>query len=412
MKKRLFSLALVLGFAIRGWVIAQVVSPAIQQVQVDVTYLSSDLLRGREAGTSYEQLAAQYIASRFKALGLKPAAGNNSYEQVFDFTYKSDPHGSGKKEARKGRNVVGFLDHKAKNTVVIGAHFDHLGMGHFSSLHTGGEAIHNGADDNASGVACMLYLAERLKDKSFKKNNYLFVAFSAEELGLVGSKYFAEHLPMPKEKINYMFNMDMVGRLNAEKVLAVMGTGTSPTWNTVLANTDKQGLQLKTSENGIGPSDHTSFYLIDLPVLAFFTGQHTDYHKPSDDAELLNFDGIAQIGDLMLALIAATGPAGKLAFTKTKDENENKKAASFKVTLGVLPDYVFAGDGMRIDGVLDGRPAAAAGLLKGDVIIKLGTKEVKTVYDYMEGLAMFKAGESTEVVVLREGKTQTFKVTF
>jgi hypothetical protein len=373
MNKRLFSLALVLCFVIPSWVSAQLVSPSIQQVQVDVTYLSSDLLRGREAGTSYEQLAAQYIASRFKALGLKPAAGNNSYEQVFDFTYKSDPHGSGKKEARKGRNVVGFLDHKAKNTVVIGAHFDHLGMGHFSSLHTGGEAIHNGADDNASGVACMLYLAERLKDKAYKNNNYLFVAFSAEELGLVGSKYFAEHLPMPKEKINYMFNMDMVGRLNAEKVLAVMGTGTSPTWNTVLANTDKQGLQLKTSESGIGPSDHTSFYLIDLPVLAFFTGQHTDYHKPSDDAELLNYDGIAQVGDLMLALIAATGKTGKLAFTKTKDENENKKAASFKVTLGVLPDYVFAGDGMRIDGVLDGRPAAAAGLLKGDVIIKLGT---------------------------------------
>lgn len=412
MKMRYYSWVWMCLAALPLAVTAQIVDPSIQQIQVDVTYLSSDLLRGREAGTTYEQLAAQYIASRFKSMGIKPVAGTNSYEQVFDFTYKSDPHGTGKKEARKGRNVVGFLDHKAKTTIVIGAHFDHLGMGHFSSLYTGEEAVHNGADDNASGVACMLYLAERLKDKAYKKNNYLFVAFSAEELGLVGSKYFVEHLPLPKEKLNYMFNMDMVGRLNSEKVLAVMGTGTSPTWNGILANSNKQGLQLKTTESGIGPSDHTSFYLMDLPVLAFFTGQHTDYHKPSDDAELINYEGIAQVADLMLGVIAASGQQGKLAFTKTKDENENKKAASFKVTLGVLPDYVYAGDGMRIDGVIDGRPAATAGLLKGDVIVKLGSKEVKTVYDYMEGLAMFKAGESTEVVVLREGKTQTFKVTF
>ncbi|MCB0593081.1 MAG: M28 family peptidase, partial [Phaeodactylibacter sp.] len=230
----------------------------------------------------------------------------------------------------------------------IGAHYDHLGHGIMGSLYAGDPAIHNGADDNASGVAALLRIAEELKKGRAKNNNYLFMGFSGEEMGLFGSKYFANNPTINLGKVNYMLNMDMVGRLNEEKVLAVNGAGTSPAWKEAIENLSIGGIQAKTTDSGIGPSDHTSFYLKDLPVLHFFTGQHTDYHKPSDDAELVNYKGLMLVTDYILALIDELDGAGKLAFTKTKDEDEGKRAAAFKVTLGVMPDYVYQGEGMRI----------------------------------------------------------------
>lgn len=369
-------------------------------LRVDVVYLSSDLLEGRETGKEGETMAAQYIARRFQDLGLQPKGAGGSWYQSFDFNYKAHPHAE-EGEARTGKNVLGYLDNGAEQTVIIGAHYDHLGHGIMGSLYAGDPAIHNGADDNASGVAALLRIAEELKKGRAKNNNYLFMGFSGEEMGLFGSKYFANNPTINLGKVNYMLNMDMVGRLNEEKVLAVNGAGTSPAWKEAIEKLSIGGIQAKTSDSGIGPSDHTSFYLKDLPVLHFFTGQHTDYHKPSDDAELVNYQGLLLVTDYILALIDELDGAGKLAFTKTKDEDEGKRAAAFKVTLGVMPDYVYQGEGMRIDGVTDGRPAATAGLENGDVIIKIGDTEVKDIYGYMEGLAKYKAGDKAIVVVKR-----------
>ncbi len=386
-------------------------SKAVQKLQVDVVYLASDLLEGREAGMPGGELAARYIATRFEEIGLQPKGLGGSWFHPFDFQFNSNPHATSGGEPRIGKNVVGYLDNEAANTVVIGAHYDHLGMGMpGASLFVGDPAVHNGADDNASGVASLLFLAEYLKNSNLKNNNYLFLAFSAEELGLVGSKKFIENPSIGLSDINYMLNMDMVGRLNEEKVLAINGAGTSPSWKDELAKIQVGGIKIKTTDSGVGPSDHTSFYLKDMPVLHFFTGQHTDYHKPSDDSELVNYQGIYDVSMFIATLVTNLNDDGKLVFTKTKDESQ--QGASFKVTLGVMPDYVYDGEGMRIDAVMDDRPAKKAGLEKGDVLIQIGDVEVKTIYDYMDGLAKFKKGEKAKVKVKRNEEILEREVEF
>jgi len=388
--------------------------PPLQQMEVDVVYLASDYLEGRETGTKGEQLAAEYIAWRFAALGLQPKGDNGSWYNEFEFNYNPNPHGTeGAGVTRVGRNVVAYLDNGAATTVVIGAHYDHLGYGGFGSLYTGEPAIHNGADDNASGVAVLLYLAEKLKeDHNARQNNYLFIAFSGEELGLVGSKKWVAAPTIDLGTVNYMFNMDMVGRLNEEKSLAVNGVGTSPAWVTALESVKVGGIQTRTTASGVGPSDHTSFYLQNIPVLHFFSGQHSHYHKPSDDSEKINFTGMLAVSDFMLAIIEKLDGSGRLAFTATKNEDDGREAAAFKVTLGVMPDYVYGGTGMRIDSVIEGRPGQVAGLQNGDVILQIGDVEVGDIYDYMDGLAKYKKGDKAPVKVKRGEEEVVVEVTF
>jgi Zn-dependent M28 family amino/carboxypeptidase len=294
-----------------------------------------------------------------------------------------------------------------ENTVIIGAHYDHLGYGDEGSLHRGEKAIHNGADDNASGVSVMLNLAGKLKNTN-TNNNYLLMAFSGEEMGLLGSNYFVKNATIDTKKVNYMINMDMVGRLK-DSMLAVYGTGTSPIWSQTI-NSLNSDFKLIEKESGVGPSDHTSFYLNDIPVLHFFTGQHENYHKPSDDAELLNYDGMYQISEYIYAIISDLNDNDKLTFVKTKNESDN--APRFKVTLGVIPDYLFDGKGMRIDGVTDDRPAHKAGIKKGDVVVKMGSIKIVDMMSYMKGLSQFEKGNTTTVKVLREGKIVETEVTF
>lgn len=398
MKKRI-ALGIFYAFlVVPTW--AQPSADALRQLKVDVVYLASNLLEGREAGKKGEELAADYIAARFAAIGLQPKGDGAGWFQTFSFTFNSNPHSPGVGESRMGKNVVGYIDNKATTTVVIGAHYDHLGYGTAgNSRNTGEPAIHNGADDNASGVAALLYVAESIKKSKLKKNNYLFLAFSAEELGLIGSKKFVEAKSIDVKKVNYMFNMDMVGRLNEEKVLAVNGAGTSPAWASALAGVPNTDLKIKTSESGLGPSDHASFYLQDIPVLHFFTGQHADYHKPSDDSEWINYTGIQEVAEYISSLVKYLDAKGKLAFTKTKDEQP--QANRFKVSLGVMPDYVFDGVGLRIDGVMEDRPAQKAGLEKGDVILQLGDLPIETVQDYMAALGKFNKGDQVVVKVKR-----------
>lgn len=387
-----------------------------QQLRTDLVYLSSDYLEGRETGTAGEEKAAAYIASRFAAIGLLPAGGD-SYLQPFQFPRPTNPHAADNNshsgEVVNGRNVVAYLNNKAAQTVVIGAHYDHLGYGASGSLHAGSPAVHNGADDNASGVAALLYLAERLKDAPGKqRNNYLFIAFSGEEMGLQGSKYYVSHPLKPLEEINYVLNMDMVGRLNDEKVLVVNGTGTSPVWKDALERVAGSRLSLKMGESGIGPSDHTSFYLKDIPALHFFSGQHTDYHKPEDDALLVNFEGIVEIADFIYDVIQDQNKAGRLAFTKTKEESASQGTPRFKVTLGVLPDYTYQGEGLRIDGVLEGRTAAAAGLQDGDIVLKIGETTISDIYSYMGALADYTKGDKAKVIVKRGAEKIEAEVEF
>lgn len=378
----------------------------------DVVFLANDKLEGRATGSEGEKIASEYIAKRFKQLGLAPK-GSDGYFQSFSFKPKKDPHSEVKftettsDSIVTGRNVIGFIDNKMENTVIIGAHYDHLGYGDEGSLHRGEKAIHNGADDNASGVSVMLNLADKLKNTN-TNNNYLLMAFSGEEMGLLGSNYFVKNATIDTKKVNYMINMDMVGRLK-DSMLAVYGTGTSPIWSQTI-NSLNSDFKLIEKESGVGPSDHTSFYLNDIPVLHFFTGQHENYHKPSDDAELLNYDGMYQISEYIYAIISDLNDNDKLTFVKTKNESDN--VPRFKVTLGVIPDYLFDGKGMRIDGVTDDRPAHKAGIKKGDVVVKMGSIKIVDMMSYMKGLSQFEKGNTTTVEVLRDGKIVETEVTF
>jgi hypothetical protein len=311
---------------------------------------------------------------------------------------------------RIGTNVAALIDNGAPLTVVIGAHLDHLGYGEDeNSRHAGSPAIHNGADDNASGTAAVLELARLLKEKQDKKFNYLYLHFSGEELGLYGSKYFAENPTIDLKKVSYMINLDMVGRLNdSSKSLTVGGVGTSPTWPNVLKPT--ADFSFKVDSSGTGPSDHTSFYRKDIPVLFFFTGLHTDYHKPSDDAELINYNGMAKIVSYIDNLIGQTPADNQLAFTKTREQSMGSRG--FKVSIGIMPDYTFSGTGVKADGVVDGRPAQKAGLKANDIILQLGDHLIVNVDTYMQALNRFEKGQSTTIVVKRGTEVMQMPITF
>lgn len=392
---------------------------AENKIKEDVYFLADDKLEGRQTGTEGEKKASEYIVKRFKEIGLE-AKGTEGYLQPFSFKPKTDPH----KEVEfttnadstiTGNNVIGFINNNAEKTIVIGAHYDHLGYGGEGSLYRGEEkAVHNGADDNASGVAIMLNLAERLKVENDNaeikdKNNYLFMSFSGEEMGLLGSNYFSKNPTIDAKSINYMINMDMVGRLKADSTLAVYGLGTSPMFNqTIKSNNDK--FKLVENESGVGPSDHTSFYLIDVPVLHFFTGQHEDYHKPGDDSEKLNYEGMNLISDYIFEIISDLDDNGELVFRKTK--NESEETPRFKVGLGVVPDYLFDGEGMRIDGTREETPAYNAGLQKGDIVVKLGDSTVTDMMSYMRALSVFEKGDEAAITVKRGEQTIDTKVNF
>jgi aminopeptidase YwaD len=307
-------------------------------------------------------------------------------------------------KTRTGNNVVGFIDNGAPTTIVLGAHYDHLGLGEDgNSLNQGVKDVHNGADDNASGISALIELARMLKSSPLKQNNYLFLAFSGEELGLYGSKYFTENPTIDLGTVSYMINMDMIGRLNpSNPVVTVGGFGTSPAWGAIYNTTGRKSiykgqLQFRFDSSGAGPSDHTSFYRKNIPVLFYFTGLHSDYHKPSDDADKINFTGQFHIVRHIYSLIEMQSKnAGKVAFTSTKDMQVNT-AASFKVTLGIMPDYTFSGNGVRVDGITEGRPAQKAGIKTGDVITKLGDHTIGSLESYMEALGKFNKGDKTTV---------------
>lgn len=304
-------------------------------------------------------------------------------------------------KTRVGHNVVGYIDNGAPLTVILGAHYDHLGYGEDgnSMMRTGEKLVHNGADDNASGTAALIELARLVKNSKLKQHNYLFIAFSGEELGLYGSKYFTDHATVDLKSVNYMINMDMVGRLNdSTRVITVGGYGTSPVWGSYFTEAVKtqKVLVYKYDSSGTGPSDHTSFYRKDIPVLFYFTGLHSDYHRPSDDAGKINYTGQAAIVQDIFRLLSARDAQPRIPFTKTR-EQQTSTQARFSVSMGIMPDYTYAGSGVKVDGVTEGRAAQKAGIAAGDVLIQLGNYPLSSLESYMQALGKFKKGDKTTV---------------
>ena len=394
---------------------AAVEKQLIQNLKTHIQFLASDSLEGRRTGTKGEMLAAHYIANKFSEYGLMPKGDYRYFEMPFDQQFVIQAKDSVTKKTRMGTNVIAYIDNKAPYTVILGAHFDHLGYGEdHNSMYAGTTPmIHNGADDNASGTAALLELARLLKKEKKSPYNYLFIAFSGEELGLFGSKYFVEHPTIDLQKVNYMINMDMVGRLNdSTHNLTIGGIGTSPTWSSILS-TQNPSFTIKIDSSGTGPSDHTSFYRKNIPVLFFFTGLHKDYHKPSDDFDKINYNGEAKIITFIQQIIKKSWGSGKLIFTKTKEQAMDNKH-TIRVSLGIMPDYTFSGEGIKADGVSDGKPAQKAGLQAGDVIIKVDEWKVTDMKSYMKILSEEKLhkGYTTTVTIKRNNEILTLPITF
>lgn len=311
-------------------------------------------------------------------------------------------------------NVAGYFegnDPQLKNEyVVIGAHFDHLGYGETGSLYRGTEKqIHNGADDNASGTTGVLELAEKFVSmKNQMKRSMIFVTFSGEELGLLGSNYFVNNSSIHANQMVSMINLDMIGRLDDEKKLIVHGTGTAKSWKDLLNNTNSYNLKLSFNDEGFGPSDHSSFYGKQIPVLFFFTGTHTDYHRPSDDAEKINYQGqeavVRYVYDVSSSVVNNDTKPEYVNVPRKEMDN----ASGWKVYVGTIPDYSTDVNGFKISGVSEGSPAQKGGMKAGDIMIKFGDKKISNIYDYVYALKEFVPGDKVDVIVLRDGKELTF----
>jgi len=310
-------------------------------------------------------------------------------------------------------NVAGRLagNGESDRVIVVGAHMDHLGHGTDSSLAPGSQEIHNGADDNASGVAVMLETCSALAAVDAAKRPYdvVCIAFGAEEMGLLGSKHYVKSLAEGERKrISAMLNFDMVGRLGPDG-LVVAGAGTSKVWQGLL-DESKGELVVKPTDDGYGPSDHGSFYEVGIPVLHFFSGPHEDYHRPTDDLDKINVEGAAQIGRLALA-VATQLQERKLVPDYVETARPQNRGGGFRVSLGTIPDYGAKVDGVRLSGVRKGGAAETAGMQKGDVIKKIGARDIHNLDDYMAAFAEMKPNEKIVVVVERDGKSLELAMT-
>ena len=309
------------------------------------------------------------------------------------------------------QNVVAMLrgtDPKLANEyIVIGAHYDHLGMGEMGGSRNPGQlAVHNGADDNASGVVAMLEIAQKLASEQNKiKRSIVFVAFGAEEKGLIGSQRFVDSALIPVENIKAMINLDMVGRLR-NRELEVHGSKTSLEADSILNALNSDSLfNLKLVPDGFGPSDHASFYSKNIPVFFIHTGLHEDYHTPNDDIALLNIDGMQNVSDYTYRLARELATMQKpLTFTKSSTRSiSSSRSPKIKVKLGIMPDVSGASDeGLKVIGVTEGKPAEIAGIKVGDLIIAINQKSIKNIYDYTEALSTLEPGTKATVRVVRD----------
>src|SRR5436190_6084137 len=441
MKRQLFGflivVSLVAGVSAQK---AQTASALEANLHKHIEYLASDQLAGRRAGEPATMLAGKYVAGQFKKIGLRPGFTGNGkpdFKQPFSYTPVRDPHSApvdptAGSQGKNAFNVIGILpghDPALKNeAIVIGAHYDHLGHGGSGSLAANSTEVHHGADDNASGTAAIIELARQFaREKS--KRTIIFIAFSGEEDGVFGSKYYVNNPVFPLDKTIAMINLDMVGRLNDNK-LNVGGIGTAGEWKSLVESKNVNVLSLtkinypgfnnpvdsgprfslQLNEDGFGPSDHSSFYGKQIPVLFFFTGTHLDYHKPSDTADKINYSGEAKLVTYVASIARSVDEnPTRPTYAVAKSSNSGGRT-TFSISLGTIPSYADSTDGMELDGVRDGSPAAKAGLKKGDKVIRLAGKEVKNVYDYTDAMSGMKPDIEYEVVITRSGETLTLKI--
>lgn len=383
-------------------------------VQTHIAFLAADEMRGRETGTAEEAVAANYIADLFKNYGLEPAGDDETYFQEFTVNMSAikNPHAADEDsttDKRLAKNVAGLLQGSGDSdeVIIVGAHYDHLGMGEFGSLSSGDPKIHNGADDNASGTAGLLELAEYFSENR-PETDVLFLAFSGEEMGLLGSQHYVDNPTVDLENALAMINMDMIGRMNEERLM-IFGVATAESWESILIEANVDSLELDLVPDGTGSSDHTSFYYQEIPVLHYFTDTHADYHRPSDDTEWINAEGQAKLLKHAARVIEQLDKMDKeeLAFMEAPGEQRQSMRMEGP-TLGVLPDYGYDGDGFRITGVSNGGTAEKAGLKAGDIIIEINRMEIKDIYGYMGALNELQEGEKTTVTVIRDGEELTF----
>ena len=381
-----------------------------------VRYLADDALGGRLAGSPEERCAGDYIAQRFRSLGLVPAGVDGTYFQEFELASVVNPHAP----KGKGRNVIALLEgadpQLAREYVIVGAHYDHLGQGLFGSTSKEQKpAIHNGADDNASGVAAMLDIAERIAKGPRPARTVVFMAFSGEESGLLGSAYFANHPTFPLTSAKAMLNLDMVGRL-AQGGLIVYGIGTAREWEKLVSEAAARAQVTVTLQtDGYGASDHTSFYLKDVPVLHFFTNVHGDYHNPGDDWDKIDAPGLQKVGAIVTQLASQVANQ-QTVITLQKGAGKppapaGSSSGGYGAYLGTVPDFTPAKYGVKLSGVRENSPAQQAGLLSGDVIVRMDQKEIADLQAMTDVLRTKKPGDPLEIVVQRDGKEVALRAT-
>jgi hypothetical protein len=411
MKNWIFSILTLLLITGSAW--AQRIDEA--QLKKAVYYLASPELEGRRPGTKGERDAAGFIVNQFENIGLQVYPGFDDFQYDFTYTYSRNPHSSADADKVESQaiNILAYLDNAAAQTIIIGAHYDHLGVGkHPGTREEDPDGkIHFGADDNASGVAGVLALADYFTNNDRKENfNFVFACFSAEELGLLGSKDMAERLVKGGQKFNYMLNMDMIGRLNPDsRNLHASGIGTAAEWGDLFKDIPHT-FNMVLDSSGTGGSDHTSFYLQDIPVIHFFSGIHSDYHKSSDTPDKINYQGQRDILEFIIDLIELTEEKPTLAFQKTKSNMGG--ASRFKVTLGIMPDYAWQKGGVKLDGVSEGKPAQKAGMQTGDIILQIGEFKLESMQDYMKVLSEYNPGDKVKALVKRNDKELKMDVTF
>ena len=377
-----------------------------------IGWLSGDEREGRLAGSIHEAEAANYIADRFTEFGLIPQGDDGRYIQQFLLTGPvTQAMGV---ENHISRNVVGMVagTKHPEQFIIVGAHYDSQGMGGVVSMNENTEpVIHNGADDNASGTAGLLYLAKKFTKNPLEKS-ILFATFSGEEMGLIGSRYLAGNIEMTRDSILAMVNMDMIGRLEEQK-LTIFGAGTANVWDEILASVPSDSLNITTTPSGSGASDHAAFYEIGIPVLHYFTGTHPDYHRESDTADKINYKGMADVLAHVESVIRELSrfSSDEIEFIQTTDPHQGEMRQD-GVTLGVMPDYSYSGEGFRVEHVRGNRPGDRAGMKDGDIIVRMEGEAVEDIYAYMDLLGRFNMGDTIRVVVLRDGEEKELEVNF
>ena len=386
-------------------------APVERRERVDMQYLAADAREGRGVGTKGLQDAGAYIAAAFKRAGLRPGGDSGTYFQRFKIPADAPAVLHTTLGGTPVRNVVGYVPGTspalAGEVVVIGAHYDHLGLGGFGSLDPDSTGrVHNGADDNGSGTTALLELARRLGN-STPGRSIVLVAFTGEELGDLGSDYYVKHSPRGSiDSVYVMLNMDMVGRMKNDRLL-VLGAATATEFAALLDSLNGAGhFDLRASGDGWGPSDHASFYGAHRPVLHFFTDLHEDYHRTTDDWQKIDFPGLARVTTFVqrVAWTLANRP-GALTFVNAPPPAVSTTGGGYGAYLGTIPDMSGSPGGVRITGVRAASPAEKAGLVGGDVITAIGDKAVANLYDMTDALRAHQAGDSVVIVVKRGDQT-------